>query len=214
MEIERTTDPRIIYVHDVFKKTECEQIIQLAESVKFNTPGRVVMGNCVGNVVVPSSRRCHEIWLSQHSELTDLEKKLEVLYQDIAELYRKNVANVEAYLVAEPARIVRYRPTGFFRLHSDLRHCRPGEWRQLTMVINLNHTYGGQLFFPQQNVCCNTNPGSAVVFPVSDNYLHEAFPPENDNKYILLNWLSACEDILADKAELIGIKKGESHAAA
>lgn len=80
-------------------------------------------------------------------------------------------------------------------------------------MIHLSRTRGGQVFFPHQGVSCHTSPGSAVVFPVSENYPHEAFPPENDSKYVLLNWLAARADIVADSAELVPVKGG-AHVAA
>ncbi|QFT56598.1 2OG-Fe(II) oxygenase [Microbulbifer sp. THAF38] len=213
MKIERTDDPRIVYVHDVFTKEECRKIIELSESVGFNEPGRVVLEDGSDNVVSLRNRRCHEIWLFRNPEFKELEQRLLERYQCLAELYRKNVASVHGHLVAEPTRVVRYRPDGYFRIHTDLRHCREDEWRQLTVIIHLNYCSGGQVFFPEQEVTCHTNPGSALIFPVSDNYLHEAFPPESDNKYILLCWMAAHEDIVADSAELITIKE-DSNAAA
>lgn len=114
MKIERTPDPRIVYIHDVFSQAECGQIIQLAESVGFNEPGRVVMGDGGGNVVNPRSRRCHEIWLDQHAELVELEQRLAERYPAIAELYRQNVATVVTDLVAEPpARCATGPPASF-----------------------------------------------------------------------------------------------------
>ncbi|WP_444885972.1 2OG-Fe(II) oxygenase [Microbulbifer sp. PSTR4-B] len=205
MRVERTADPRIVYVHDVFSSGECGEIIQLAESIGFREQGRVVVEGGE-DIVNPRFRRCHEIWLNRHPELAELNEKVAQRYQNIASLYRENVASVAADLVEEPPRLVRYRPTGFFGMHTDLRHCCPGEWRQLTVVIHLNHTTGGQVFFPNQGQVCHTSPGSALVFPVSDNYLHEAFAPENDSKYILLSWLAASSDIFADKAELLPAK--------
>lgn len=203
MRVERTDDARIVYVHDVLTPEECRALIELAEATGFDQPGLVV-GPDGGNVVNEAARKCREIWFDRHPELAAVEARMAQLVTELGRLYQQQVARVAGPLKPERPRFVRYAPDSYFRLHFDKRDCYPNEWRQLGVVLHLSSCRGGHTVFPHQAVACHTSPGSALLFPVAPDYVHEAQPPrEGETKYILLTWLACPADVMPDAAELI-----------
>lgn len=74
----------------------------------------------------------------------------------------------------------KYLPNKYMGPHTDI-----GPRSHISAVLYLNDNFeGGELDFPNQNVCIKPKAGSMIVFPSVEPYVHNP-QPATDTKYIV-----------------------------
>lgn len=89
-------------------------------------------------------------------------------------------------LVMDSFALLRYTEGQFFVEHSDGSD-KLG--RALSIVIYLNDDYeGGEIYFRNQNLTIKPRAKSMVMFPSTDDFLHEAKPVISGTKYAIVSF--------------------------
>ena len=82
--------------------------------------------------------------------------------------------------------LVRYTEGQFFVEHSDEVE---GLNRKLSIVIYLNDDYeGGEIYFRNLNLTIKPRANSLVMFPSTEEFIHEAKPVLSGTKYAITSF--------------------------
>lgn len=114
-------------------------------------------------------------------------KKLKDLQEAIFPELKNYVADyINDDLVMDSFALVKYTEGQFFKEHSDGGE---GVNRKLSIVIYLNDDYeGGEIYFRNQNLTMKPRAKSMVMFPSTDDFLHEAKPVISGTKYAIVSF--------------------------
>lgn len=114
-------------------------------------------------------------------------KKLKVLQEAIFPDLKNYVEDyAQNNLVMDTFALVKYTEGQFFAEHSD---GVANFGRALSIVIYLNDDYeGGELYFRNQNLTMKPVAKSMVMFPSTDEFLHEAKPVISGTKYAIVSF--------------------------
>ena len=132
------------------------------------------------------------------SELVDIR----TLKADIVGLVRNAYVNLVAPHFQkqiewfELPEILRYRPGGEYKPHTDADNWFPGEqtWkravdRDLSLLVYLNDGFeGGEIVFPNFGLSLQPKRGLLIAFPSDRRYLHAARPVRSGIRYALVSW--------------------------
>jgi Rps23 Pro-64 3,4-dihydroxylase Tpa1-like proline 4-hydroxylase len=89
-------------------------------------------------------------------------------------------------LKMESFTLVRYTKGQFFSEHSDGGE---GFSRKLSIVIYLNDDYeGGEIYFRNLNLTMKPRTNSLVIFPSTEEFVHEAKPVLSGTKYVITSF--------------------------
>ena len=112
-------------------------------------------------------------------------KPLKFLQQELFPQLENYVKNyTDERLSLKTFALVKYTEGQFFKEHYD------GEGdRKLSIVIYLNDDYeGGEIYFRNQGLTIKPTKNSLVMFPPTENYLHESKPITSGTKYIIVSF--------------------------
>ncbi len=88
------------------------------------------------------------------------------------------------------ARLVRYDPGGYFKMHCDFLPSLRVKPRFLSLVCYLNEDFsGGRTAFPRQAHDIVPKTGKAVLFPSSITHPHEAQAVREGTRYVIVAWV-------------------------
>lgn len=89
-------------------------------------------------------------------------------------------------LEMESFTLVRYTEGQFFAEHSDGGE---GLNRKISIVIYLNDDYeGGEIYFRNLNLTMKPRANSLVIFPSTEEFVHEAKPVISGTKYVITSF--------------------------
>lgn len=114
-------------------------------------------------------------------------KKLKVLQEAIFPELKNYVEDfTHDSVVMDTFALVKYTEGQFFSEHSDGVE---NFGRALSIVIYLNDDYeGGELYFRNQNLTLKPVAKSMVMFPSTEEFLHEAKPVISGTKYAIVSF--------------------------
>lgn len=114
-------------------------------------------------------------------------KKLKLLQEAIFPELKNYVQDyTNQNLVMDTFALVKYTEGQFFKEHSDGAE---NLGRALSIVIYLNDDYeGGEIYFRNQNLTMKPRAKSMVLFPSTDEFLHEAKPVISGTKYAIVSF--------------------------
>ena len=87
----------------------------------------------------------------------------------------------------ESLNILEYLPNeGFYDIHSDSGPLFP---RSMSAILYLNDvTEGGETWFDKFGLSVKPEKGKLILFPSNYAYTHQALPPVNEKKYVVVTW--------------------------
>jgi hypothetical protein len=101
-------------------------------------------------------------------------------------------------LVLEALFLAALREGGFNKAHADNQKYVRGKWipnhtpqRDYTAIVYLNSDFGGgNLRFPQHNVCIRPHRGLLVAFPSSGDFVHSVARVNRGTRYSMPVWFT------------------------
>lgn len=91
----------------------------------------------------------------------------------------------------EPVQLLKYSPGEYYKEHYDTGPAFP---RVISALLYLNDVEdGGQTRFVHFDEQVQPKAGRLVIFPSNYAYSHQALPPENHHKYVLVFWTTEFE---------------------
>jgi len=87
----------------------------------------------------------------------------------------------------EYLQLLHYVPNeGFYQPHSD---DGPGMTRTFSAILYLNDVeVGGETYFNRLDIAINPKAGRLIIFPANYVFMHEARPPQSNDKFALVTW--------------------------
>ena len=135
------------------------------------------------------------------AETIDLAGRKTEFLREVVRAYRNYVTRFfQAELdTIEPPSVLKYRPGGHYRAHSDSEYWDREQhlWlrsleRDFSTLTYLNDGYeGGALFFPNFNFRLAPKRGMLVAFPSDHRYLHAAEPLISGTRFAVVSWAKA-----------------------
>lgn len=168
----------------------CEEIIDLSESMGRWCEAEVSEGNMTNVVhgIKNNEVRSNLVFpINQFSYLED---------QKFIDVAKTTWFYCNAYALkygfkfssTELCSILKYRPGDFFKEHHDDGGLSP---RIFSAILYLNDVeVGGETYFSYFGVKVKPKAGRLVIFPANYAYRHAALPPESNDKYAVVFWMT------------------------
>jgi 2OG-Fe(II) oxygenase superfamily len=139
----------------------------------------------VGGGLIKETRNSSVHYIDKSTKNSeDVDSEIFSLVSKCIEEYTKRydviVNNDEGY------QILRYGEGHYYKKHID----QAANNRRVSFLLYLNDDYeGGELNFPELNVCIKPKANSVVMFPSDFNYVHESLTVKSGTKYAVVTWL-------------------------
>lgn len=174
---------RILLDNKWLRSEECEYFILLYETFWSPDVGQDYDGNRVID---------HSVF----SRSTEIEQYLRGVAKRLQDRIQEFFGVTD--LVLESLFLAALREGGFHDAHADNEKYVSGKWmpnhtpqRDYTAIVYLNSDFsGGDLWFPQHNVCISPKCGLLVAFPSSGDFVHGVDRVSRGTRYSLPVWFT------------------------